>query len=90
MKVDQMWHSLQHKLTIKNGAEAVAAASFSVVLSALATFIACRGIYGSWPSYTEFVAGGTVYSGYNKQGDLLLFYLLVIGIPLFFASFLWC
>lgn len=90
MKVDQMWHSLQHKLTIKNGAEAVAAASFSVVLSALATFIACRGIYGSWPSYTEFVAGGTVYSGYNKQGDLLLFYLLLIGIPLFFAAFLWC
>ena len=89
MKVNQKCDSLQHKLTIQSGAEAVAAASFSVVLSALAAFAVCRCIYGSWPSYTGFVAGGTVYSGYNKQGDLLLFYMLLIGIPLFFAAFLW-
>ena len=39
MKVNQKCDSLQHKLTIQSGAEAVAAASFSVVLSALAAFV---------------------------------------------------
>lgn len=76
------------KIKVYSGAEALAAASFSVCFSALILIFIGRIIYSSWPSYSEFVAGGTIYSGYNKKGDLTVFYLLYLLILFLFFAFL--
>ena len=81
--------SIKKEISIQNGAEALAAASFSVLLSAMLAWGISRLYYGRWPDYTQFVAGGTVYSGYNKMGDMSIFYLLLGCIPVSFTLFLW-
>lgn len=80
---------MKNEISIQNGAEALAAASFSVLISALIAWGISRMYFGSWPDYTQFVAGGTVYNGYNKMGDLSIFYLLLCCIPVSFILFLW-
>ncbi|MBQ8189990.1 MAG: hypothetical protein IJZ44_09460 [Lachnospiraceae bacterium] len=79
---------LWQKLQIQNGVEALAATLFTL-LATIGTLWLCRGyLYGKMPVYEELVAGGTVWDGYNKQGDLTLFYLLFLLIPVFFCVFL--
>lgn len=92
MKVKNCWNSIQkikNTIFIMSGAEALAAALFSIFLSALTAFGISRLYYGIWPHYTQFVAGGTVYNGYNKTGDMSMFYLLIVCIPVYFMIFLW-
>lgn len=80
---------LWQKLQIQNGVEALAATLFTLLATG-GTLWLCRGyLYGKMPVYDELVAGGTVWEGYNKQGDLTLFYLLFLLIPVFFCVFLW-
>lgn len=76
------------RLRIRSGAEAAAAALFSVSAACLTGFFVSRAYYKRLPVYSEFTAGGTVYSGYNKQGDMCLFYLLIVLFPVLFAGFL--
>ncbi len=81
-------HKLWQKLQIQSGVEALAAALFTLVATG-GTLWLCKGLlYGSKPVYEEMVAGGTVWDGYNKQGDLTLFYLMFLLIPIYFAIFL--
>lgn len=92
MKVKNWWHIIQkfkNEVSIQSGAEALAAALFSVLLSTLTSWGISRLYYGKWPHYTQFVAGGTIYNGYNKTGDMSMFYLLLFCIPVYFVLFLW-
>lgn len=92
MKVNNWRHIIQkfkNEVFIQSGAEALAAALFSVLLSALTAGGISRQYYGIWPDYTQFVAGGTVYNGYNKTGDMSMFYLLLFCMPVYFVLFLW-
>ena len=92
MKASKWWYTIEkinNRIFIRNEAEALAAASFSVVLSALTACGISRLYYGSWPHYSQFVAGGTVYNGYNKAGDMCIFYLLLFCLPIYFIFFLW-
>lgn len=83
------FRKLADKLRIVHGAEALVAALFSLAAAGLSLW-GCSGIlYGKWPVYEELVTGGTVWNGYNKQGDMTLFYLLYLLIPLFFCLFLY-
>lgn len=89
MKVLRAIKSLfANRIQIKNGAEALATASFSVILSIIVAGLLSMHAYAIWPIYSEFVAGGTIFSGYNKQGDMLLFYALLFSLPLFSIIFL--
>lgn len=92
MKVNNRRHIIQkfkNEVFIQSGAEALAAALFSVLLSALTAGGISLQYYGIWPDYTQFVAGGTVYNGYNKTGDMSMFYLLLFCMPVYFVLFLW-
>ena len=92
MKVNNWRHIIQkfkNEVFIQSGAEALAAAFCRVLLSALTAGGISRQYYGIWPDYTQFVAGGTVYNGYNKTGDMSMFYLLLFCMPVYFVLFLW-
>lgn len=92
MKVKNWWRIIQKfksGVSIQSGAEALAAASFSVFLSVLTAWGISRLYYGRWPHYSQFVAGGIVYNGYNKTGDMCMFYLLLACIPVYTMLFLW-
>lgn len=80
---------LSEKLKIFNWAEALAAALFSLLMSGGSLWLLRGVLYGKWPVYDELVAGGSIWEGYNKQGDLTLFYLLYLLIPFFFCVFLY-
>lgn len=83
------FRKLADKLRIDHGAEALAAALFSLAAAGLSLWGFSGILYGKWPIYEELAAGGTVWDGYNKQGDMTLFYLLYLLIPLFFCLFLY-
>lgn len=83
------FRKLRDKLGIYHGAEALVAALFSLLASGLVLYAIKGLLYGRIPVYTELVAGGTVWEGYNKQGDMQLFYLLYLLVPLFFCLFLY-
>lgn len=77
------------KLRVYHGAEALVAALFSLFASGGVLWLIRGMLYGKLPVYEELVAGGTVWDGYNKQGDMTLFYLLYLLIPFFFCLFLY-
>lgn len=83
------FRKLWNKLRIYHGAEALVAALFSLSVSGGIVWLIRDLLYGRTPVYTELVAGGTIWDGYNKQGDMRLFYLLYFLIPLFFCLFLY-
>lgn len=78
-----------NKLKVYSGAEALAAALFSVFASGGCLWLLRGVIYGGAPVYDELTAGGTIWDGYDKQGDMTLFYLLYFLLPLFFCLFLY-
>ena len=73
---------------IKNGAEALGAALFSLMATALCLFVIGKFVYGRIPVYEELWAGLSLWEGYNKQGDMILFYMLYLLLPVFFVLFL--
>lgn len=77
------------KLKVYSGAEALAAALFSLLASGLCLWLLRDLIYSGTPVYDQLVAGGTVWDGYDKQGDMVLFYLLYLFLSLFFCLFLY-
>lgn len=77
-----------NKIKIYNGAEALMAALFSLSATALILWLVKPFIYRRTPVYEELVTGGTVWEGYYKQGDMVMFCLLLVLIPLLFAAFL--
>ncbi|MBP3422121.1 MAG: oligosaccharide repeat unit polymerase [Lachnospiraceae bacterium] len=81
-------HKLCQKLQIQSGVEALAAALFTLAATTGTLWICKDLLYGTKPVYEEMVAGGTIWDGYNKQGDLTLFYLLFLLIPIYFGAFL--
>lgn len=83
------FRKLWNKLRIYHGAEALVAALFSLSVSGGILWLIRGLLYGRPPVYTELVAGGTIWDGYNKQGDMRLFYLLYFLVPLFFCLFLY-
>lgn len=82
-------HKLWDKIRIYDGAEALTAALFSLLVSGGIGWLLKDFLYGKIPVYEELVAGGSIWDGYNKQGDMTLFYLLYLLIPFFFCFFLW-
>ncbi|MCR5654770.1 MAG: hypothetical protein K6G07_03935 [Lachnospiraceae bacterium] len=68
-------------------AEAIAAALFSLCISALITGAFSVVWYDVFPVYTEFAAGNTVWSAYPKTADVRLFLSLFVGIPLWMTLF---
>ncbi|MBP3457917.1 MAG: oligosaccharide repeat unit polymerase [Lachnospiraceae bacterium] len=83
------FRKLADKLRIDHGADALVAALFSLAAAGLSLWGLSGILYGKWPVYEELVAGGNVWDGYNKQGDMTLFYLLYLLIPLYFCLFLY-
>lgn len=83
------FRKLWNKLRIYQGAEALVAALFSLLVSGGILWLIRGMLYGRPPVYTELLAGGTIWDGYNKQGDMRLFYLLYLLVPLFFCLFLY-
>ena len=79
---------LWKKIQIQNGVEAIAAALFSLVATGGSLWLLKDFLYNKQPVYEELVAGGTVWDGYYKQGDLTLFYLMFLLIPIYFSVFL--
>lgn len=77
-----------YKLKVYSGAEALAAALFSLLASGGLLWLLRGIIYGGAPVYDELTAGGTIWDGYAKAGDMTLFYLLYFLVPLFFVLFL--
>lgn len=78
---------IQKLLTEFDGKGKVLSALLSVLtLFAMLGNIAL-GIYGKLPEYTELICGITTWSGYNKQADLYLIQLVLIGLPCLFAVF---
>ena len=75
-------------IRIKNGAEAFGAALFSLAATALCLFVTGKFVYGRIPVYEELWAGLSLWDGYNKQGDMILFYMLYLLLPVFFVLFL--
>lgn len=69
---------------IRNEAEAVAAASFSVCMTALVLYGIKDVLYGEVPLYDQLVTGGCTYLGYNKQGDMDLFYGILLLVPILY------
>lgn len=83
------FRKLWDKIRIYHGAEALVAALFSLCASGGILWLMRGILYGGTPVYGELVTGGTIWEGYNKQGDLRLFYLLYLLVPLFFCLFLY-
>lgn len=83
------FRKLWNKLRIYHGAEALVAALFSLCASGAILWLIRKVLYDKTPVYTELVAGGTIWEGYNKQGDMQLFYLLYLLVPFFFCLFLY-
>lgn len=79
---------LRDGIKTDNGAEVFLAALFSLAAAAFAIWLIKPYFYNRVPVYEELVAGGTVWDGYFKQGDLYVFYLMLFLIPLFFCLFL--
>ena len=87
MKFD--FQKLGKKLKIYNGAEALAAALFSVLLTAGVLFALEGALYNKWPVYDELVVGNTTWDGYYKKGDMIWFYLIYVLLPVFFCFFIY-
>lgn len=79
---------MQNGIRTVKGAETFLAALFSLTAAAFVIWLVKPYIYGRAPVYEELVAGGTIWDGYFKQGDMYVFYLLLFLIPLFFCLFL--
>lgn len=79
---------LRSRIKICNGAEAFFAALFSLTATALTIWLVKPFFFGRIPVYAEPVAGGTIWDGYYKQGDMYVFYLMLVLIPLFAGLFL--
>ena len=79
---------LRSRIKIYNGAEAILAALFSLTATALTIWLVKPFFYGRIPVYEELVAGGTIWDGYFKQGDMYVFYLMLFWLPLFAGLFL--
>lgn len=86
--MNKSFSKLRGKINIYNGAEAFLAALFSLSAAILAIWLVKPFIYDRMPVYGELVAGGTIWDGYYKQGDLYVFYLMLLLIPLFACIFL--
>lgn len=82
------WHKLLSNIRINNGAEALGAALFSLAATGLCMFASAKYLFVQLPVYQDLWAGRTVWDGYNKQGDLILFYLMYFLLPVFFVLFL--
>lgn len=87
--MNSSFRKLADKLRIDHGAEALVAALFSLVAAGLCLWGLKGVLYGNCPIYDELTAGGTIWDGYQKQGDMKLFYLLYLLLPLFFCLFLY-
>ena len=63
----------------------------SALLSVLTLFAMLGNIvpelYGKLPAYAELICGITTWSGYNKQADLYLIQMVLLGLPCLFAVF---
>ncbi len=79
---------LRSRIRIYNGAEAFLAALFSLTATALTIWLVKPFFFDRIPVYEELVAGGTIWDGYYKQGDMYVFYLMLFLIPLFAGLFL--
>lgn len=79
---------LRDGIKTDNGAEVFLAALFSLAAAAFSIWLIKPYFYNKLPVYDELVAGGTIWDGYYKQGDLYVFYLMLFLIPLFFCLFL--
>lgn len=86
--MNKAWKKFSQYIQIKSGAEALAAALFSVTGTVGVMLCLWKTLYGRLPIYTELIAGGTVWDGYYKQGDMTLFYAMYVFVPLFFCLFL--
>lgn len=86
--MNNVLQKLWKKIQIQNGVEAIAAALFSLVATGGSLWLLKDFLYNKQPVYEELVAGGTVWDGYYKQGDLTLFYLMFLLIPIYFSVFL--
>ena len=80
--------NLRSRIKIYNGAEAFLAALFSLTATAFTIWLVKPFFYDRAPVYGELAAGGTIWNGYYKQGDMYVFYLLLFLIPLFAGLFL--
>ncbi len=80
--------NLRSRIKIYNGAEAFLAALFSLTATAFTIWLVKPFFYDRAPVYGELAAGGTIWNGYYKQGDMYVFYLLLLLIPLFAGLFL--
>lgn len=87
MKSD--FQNLSTKLKVYHGAEAFAAALFSVFLTAVVLLLTGSLLYDRWPLYEELVAGSTIWEGYYKEADMTIFYLMYLLLPFFFCFFLY-
>lgn len=65
----------------------VCAALLSLLATALTSWLIMRVQYQRTPEYEEFVTGYTTWTGYYKQGDMNLAYLVIGGILIFFVLF---
>ena len=79
----------RNKVKVWNGAEALFAALFSLAASGGLLWLLRGVLYDEWPVYEELVAGGSIWDGYQKQGDMILFYLSYLLLPFFFCLFLY-
>ena len=61
----------------------VCAALLSLLATALTSWLIMRVQYQRTPEYEEFVTGYTTWTGYYKQGDMNLAYLVIGGILIF-------
>ncbi|MBR1693551.1 MAG: hypothetical protein IJ711_12380 [Lachnospiraceae bacterium] len=67
-------------------------AALAMGMSALTVFtvlaVLCPAWYGTEMKYTELITGITTFSGYNKETDMRIVKILLLGIPVFY--FLFC
>ena len=68
-------------------AEAFCAALFSVLVTMGIAGLIKERLYESIPLYQELSAGITLWDGYDKQGDMSLFYLILFLLPCFYLIF---
>lgn len=64
---------------------------FSALLGVLTLFailgMVAPGWYEQMPQYQEWICGGTTWSAYNKQADMRIVQIAMLGVPLLFLLF---